>query len=47
MKGLTLNQKEQSRLETLNRVLQKELCVKDAACLLGVTERHAWRLLAA
>lgn len=47
MGGLTLNQDEQGRLETLNRVLAKELRVKDAACLLGVSERHTWRLLAA
>jgi len=46
MKGLTLNQEAQSDLEALNRVLQKELCVKNASYLLGVTERHAWRLLA-
>jgi len=39
MGGLTLNQEEQARLETLNRVLAKELCVKDAACLLGLSER--------
>ncbi|HAZ27962.1 TPA: hypothetical protein DCY67_05040, partial [Candidatus Acetothermia bacterium] len=47
MGGLTLNQKEQARLETLNRVLGRRLRVKDAACVLGVSERHAWRLLAA
>jgi transposase len=46
MGGLTLNQREQARLETLNRVLQKELTVEQAAPLLGVSERHAWRLLA-
>lgn len=41
-----MSQEEQARLGTLNRVLVKELCVKDAACLLGVSERHTWRLLA-
>ena len=46
MKGLTLNQKEEARLETLNRVLEGRLRVSDAALLLGVTERHAWRMLA-
>lgn len=47
MKGLTLNQKEQARLETLNRVLEGQLRVNEAAVLLGVSERHAWRILAA
>lgn len=47
MKGLTLNQKEQSRLETLNRVLEGQLRVNEAAEVLGVSERHAWRMLAA
>ncbi len=42
-----MNQEEQVRLEALNRVLVRELCVKDAASLLGVSERHTWRLLAA
>jgi len=47
MKGLTLNQEEQTRLETLNRALGGELSVKEAAGILGVSERHGWRLLAA
>ena len=47
MKGLTLNQREQARLETLNRVLEGQLRVNEAAVVLGVTERHAWRMLAA
>lgn len=34
-------------METLNRVLAKELRVKGAARLLGVSERHTWQLLAA
>lgn len=42
-----MNPEEQVRLETLNRVLAKELCVKDAARLLAMSERHTWRLLAA
>jgi len=41
-----LSREEQARLETLNRVLQKQLGVEEAACVLGVSERHAWRLLA-
>jgi len=47
MKGLTLSQKEQARLETLNRVLEGQLRVEEAAVVLGVSERHAWRMLAA
>ena len=47
MKGLTLSQKEQARLETLNRVLEGQLQVEEAAVVLGVSERHAWRMLAA
>ena len=47
MKGLTLNQKEQLRLEALNRALEGKLRVNEAAIVLGVSERHAWRMLAA
>ena len=47
MKGLTLSQKEQARLETLNRVLAGHLRVNEAALVLGVSERHTWRMLAA
>jgi transposase len=47
MKGLMLSQKEQARLETLNRVLEGRLLVREAAMVLGVSERHTWRMLAA
>ena len=47
MKGLTLNHREQARLETLNRVLEGQLRVNEAALVLGVSECHAWRILAA
>ncbi len=47
MKGLTLNQREQTRLEILNRVLQGWVHVHEAAPLLGLSERQAWRLSAA
>ena len=47
MKGLTLNQREQARLEILNHVLQGWMRVHEAASLLGVSERQAWRLLEA
>jgi hypothetical protein len=47
MEGLTLKQKEQARLATMNRVLEKKLTLKDAALFLGLSERQAWRLLSA
>ena len=47
MKGLTFNQREQARLRVLNQVLEGGLRVSQAARLLGVSERHGWRLLAA
>ena len=46
MKDLTLNQLEQTRLHVLNSVLEHQLPVAQAAEILGVSERHAWRLLA-
>lgn len=46
MKGLTLSQREQARLQTLNRVLEGKLKVKEAVFTMGVSERHGWRLLA-
>src|SRR3990172_373437 len=46
MEGLTLSQKEQARLQALNRVLEGKLKIKEAALTMGVSERHAWRLLA-
>ena len=47
MKGLTLTQKEQGRLQTLNRVLEGWMGIREAAYILGLSERHTWRLLAA
>lgn len=47
MKGLTLSQKEQRRVQVLNLVLEGKVQVWEAAKLLGVSERHGWRLLAA
>jgi transposase len=47
MKGLTLSTKEQTRLSIMNEVLERRLAVREAAELIGVSERHAWRLLAA
>jgi transposase len=47
MKGLTLSQREEARVQVLNKVLAGWLRVGDAARVLGVSERHGWRLLAA
>ena len=47
MRGLTLTTKEQSRIQVLNGVIEGKVTVAKAAGLMGVSERHAWRLLAA
>jgi len=47
MKGLTLTTKEQTRLQVLNGVLAKVWPASQAAEILGLSERHVWRLLAA
>jgi len=47
MRGLTLTLQEQARLQTLNLVLEKQMGVGEAAYLLGLSERHTWRILAA
>lgn len=47
MGGLTLTQREQARLQVLNRVLEGKIGVTEAACLLGLSDRHTWRILAA
>ena len=47
MKDVTLNQREQARLSVLNSVLEYQVPIAQAAELLGVSQRHARRLLAA
>ena len=47
MEGLTLSRKEQGRVRTLNQVLEGVWRVDEAARVMGVSERHVWRLLAA
>lgn len=47
MGELTLNQKEQTRLKVLNSVLERRMGVEEAAGVLGLSERHTWRILAA
>lgn len=47
MKGLTLTTKEQTRLQILNGLLERHWSMRETAEVLGVSERHGWRLLAA
>ena len=47
MRTLTLTATEQKRLQVLAGVLEGRLKVTEASGLMGVSERHAWRLLAA
>ena len=46
MEGLTLSAKEQNRLKILNGVSEQHWSIREAAPLLGVSERQGWRLLA-
>jgi len=41
-----LTQQEQGRLQTLNLVLEGRMRVGEAAYVLGLSERHTWRILA-
>ncbi len=47
MEGLTLTTREQSRIQVLNGVIEGKVTAARAAGLMDVSERHAWRLLAA
>ncbi len=47
MGGLILTGKEQTRLQVLNGVLEHQVTVDEAAQVLGLSERHLWRILAA
>ena len=47
MKGLTLTEREQTRLQVLNRMVARQLTAGEATTILGVSERHTWRMLAA
>ena len=46
MRGLTLTQQEQARLQTMNLVLEGRMGAGEAAYVLGLSERHTWRILA-
>ena len=47
MKDVTLNPKEQARISVLNSILEYQVPIAQAAELLGMTPRHARRMLAA
>jgi len=47
MEGLTLTTREQNRLQTLNGVLERHWPMREAAKIMGVSERQGWRILAA
>ena len=42
-----MNQKEQARLQVLNSLLAGHMTIEQASTLVGVSIRHAWRILAA
>jgi predicted DNA-binding protein (UPF0251 family) len=46
MRGITLTQKEQTRLQVLNGVLGCQVGVEEAAEVLEMSECHLWRILA-
>ena len=47
MKGLTLTEREQTRLQVLNRLVAQRIATDEAAAILGLSERHTRRMLAA
>ena len=47
MRDVTLNQQEQARIQVLNSVLEYQLPIAQAAEIMGASERHTKRLLAA
>ena len=47
MRDLTLNQQEQTRIQVLNSVLEYQLPIAQAAEIMGLSQRHTKRLLAA
>ena len=47
MENVTLNPKEQARLQVLNSLLAEHMTLDQAATLMGVTPRHTRRILAA
>ena len=47
MRELTLTQREQTRLQVLNRLVAQQLTTRESAAILGLSERHTWRMLAA
>ena len=46
MENVTLNQKEQGRLQVLNSLLAKHMTIEQASALMGLSIRHTRRILA-
>ncbi len=44
MKTIALIMEEQKRVEVIQRVVRRELTMGEAALVLGVTERHSYRI---
>ncbi len=42
-----MTEREQTRLQVLNRLVAQRIATHEAATILGLSERHAWRMLAA
>ena len=42
-----MTQREQTRLQVLNRLVAQQLTTREATAILGLSERHTWRMLAA
>ena len=47
MENVTLNPKEQTRLQVLNSLLDEHMTLDQAATLMGATPRHTGRILVA
>jgi transposase len=47
MKGPTLTQREQTRLQVLNQPVRHQIATPEEAAVLGLSERHTWRILGA
>ena len=47
MENVTLNQREQARLQVLNSLLAEHMTMEQASTLMGVSTRHTRRILAA
>lgn len=46
METITLTMKEQKGVEVIQRVFRREITIAEAAMVLGVSERHSYRIKA-